>query len=150
MKPSAVSKGKHYTASDVGPPQDWGRFVAEVASLPGVRVPGKAFLAEALNLTGMEISVNVMPPGGAVPFRHKHRRHEETYFVIAGHGQMQVDGEVIELQSGSVVSVMPDGDRTWRNTGSEPLYYIVIQAVAGTLEKTATEDGYLSSRTIAW
>jgi len=150
MKPTTSRTAKHFSATEVGPPESWGRFVAEVGSLPGIRVPGKAFLAEPLNLTGMEISVNVLPPGVAVPFRHKHRRHEETYFIIGGRGQMQVDGEVIDLQPGSVVSVKPDGDRVWRTTGPEPLYYIVIQAVAESLEKTATEDGYLSSRTVTW
>lgn len=150
MKPAAGSTGKHFSVTEVGSPETWGRFVAEVGSLPGVRVPGKAFLAEPLKLTGMEISVNVLPPGASVPFRHKHHRHEETYFIIGGQGQMQVDGEVIELRTGTVVSIKPDGDRVWRADGAEPLYYVVIQAVAESLEKTATEDGYLTSRTVIW
>lgn len=150
MKPATTQSGKNYAVSQVGPTDGWRRFTCEVSAMPGIQVPGKAFLAAPLRMTGMEISVNVMSPGSGMPFRHRHQRHEETYFFLSGRGQMQIDGEVVEVQPGSVVCIQPNGDRAWRNTGSEPMHYIVIQATVDSLENTTTEDGILSSRAVTW
>lgn len=150
MKPATTRSGTHYALTLLGPQEGWAQFATEIGTLPGIRVPGKAFLAESLNMTGMEISVNVMRPGGTVPFLHRHHRHEETYVVLSGRGQMQIDGEIVELQPGSVVCIKPDGERSWRNTGDEPMHYLVIQAVVDTLESTSTEDGFVSSQTVTW
>lgn len=150
MKPVTAHSSPHYALAQLGPQEGWAQFTTEIGTLPGIRIPGKAFLAEPLNMTGMEISVNVMYPGGTVPFLHRHRRHEETYVVLSGRGQMQIDGEIIELQPGSVVCIKPDGDRSWRNNGEEPMHYLVIQAVVDTLEGTSTKDGFVSSQTVTW
>lgn len=150
MKPATTQSGKNYAVSEMGPTDGWRQFTCEVNALPGIQVPGKAFLATPLRMTGMEISVNVMPPGSGMPFQHRHRRHEETYFFLSGRGQIQIDGEVVEVQPGSVVCIQPDGDRAWRNTGTEPMHYIVIQATVDSLENTTTEDGILSSRVVTW
>ncbi|MFA7293031.1 MAG: cupin domain-containing protein, partial [Rhodocyclaceae bacterium] len=114
MKLATAQSGKNYAVSQVGPTNGWRQFTCEVSAMPGIQVPGKAFLAVPLRMTGMEISVNVMPPGSGMPFRHRHQRHEETYFFLSGRGQMQVDGEVVEVQPGSVVCIQPNGDRAWR------------------------------------
>ena len=150
MKPATTQSGKNYAVSQMGPTDGWRQFTCEVSAMPGIQVPGKAFLAAPLRMTGMEISVNVMPPGRGMPFRHRHQRHEETYFFLSGRGQIQIDGEVVEVQPGSVVCIQPNGDRAWRNTGSEPMHYIVIQATVDSLENTTTEDGILSSRAVTW
>ena len=150
MEPTTTQSGQNYAVTQAGPADTWGKFTCVVGAMPGIQVPGKAFLAEPLRMTGMEISVNVMPPGGGVPFRHRHRRHEETYIFLSGRGQMQIDGEIIEVQSGSMVCIQPEGDRTWRNTGKESLCYLVIQAATNSLECKATEDGILSSRNVRW
>lgn len=150
MKPETTQSGKNYAVSQLGPTDNWHQFTCEVSALPGIQVPGKAFLAAALRMTGMEISVNVMPPGSGMPFRHRHQRHEETYFFLSGRGQIQIDGEVVDVQPGSVVCIQPNGDRAWRNTGTEPMHYIVIQATVDSLENTTTEDGILSSRAVTW
>lgn len=150
MKPATTQSGIHYAVTQTGPSETWRQFTCEVGALPGIQVPGKAFLSEPLRMTGMEISVNVMPPGGGVPFRHRHQRHEETYFFLSGHGQMQIDGEIVEVVPGSVVCIQPMGDRSWRNTGAEALCYLVIQATAGSLTCAATEDGVVSSRLVRW
>jgi mannose-6-phosphate isomerase-like protein (cupin superfamily) len=150
VKPTTTQSGKNYAVAQTGATHSWRQFTCVVGALPGLEVPGKAFLAEPLRMTGMEMSVNVMPPGSGMPFRHAHQRHEETYFFLSGQGQMQIDGDVVDVQPGSVVCIQPNGDRAWRNTGKEPLYYLVIQALADSLTQSTTEDGFLISRQVDW
>ncbi|HNH35591.1 MAG TPA: cupin domain-containing protein, partial [Rhodocyclaceae bacterium] len=133
-----------------GAPEAWKGYTAEVASLPGVQVPGKFFLHPVLGLTGMEVSINCLPAGAKVPFYHAHRRHEELYLFLRGRGQFQVDGEVIEIREGTVIRVSTPGERTWRNNSSEDLHYIVIQAPEGGLASPGTEDGVAVQRKVAW
>ena len=141
MNPQVSRSGPNFTAAELGDARAWKAYTAEVAALPGVTVPGKFFLHDVLGLTGMEISVNCLPAGGKVPFFHTHRAHEEVYLVLAGSGQFQIDGELIDVGPGSALRVAPEGARTWRNRGNEPLYYIVIQATAASLTTPGTADG---------
>ena len=113
-------------------------------------LPGKSFLKESLGLTGMELSLNKLPPGAQSPFLHRHNEHEELYLVVGGEGQMQVDGRVIEVREGSAVRVAPDGVRALRNTGAGPLYYVCIQAKAGSLAGTTISDGRRVEGPIVW
>lgn len=150
MNPTAKTQGSHFTVAELGAPEAWKGYTAEVASLPGVQVPGKFFLHPVLGLTGMEVSINCLPAGAKVPFYHAHRRHEELYLFLRGRGQFQVDGEVIEIREGTVIRVSTPGERTWRNNSSEDLHYIVIQAPEGGLASPGTEDGVAVQRKVAW
>jgi len=85
-----------------------------------------------------------------MPFYHRHREHEELYIFLKGRGQFMVDGSVVDVQEGSVIRVAPEGVRTWRNHSQEDLYYIVIQAKAGTLQSGTIEDGVVSPERVSW
>jgi len=98
------------------------------------QVDGKVFLREILGLSGMEVSLNALPPGGACSFLHAHKQNEELYVFLSGEGEFQVDGKVFPVEAGSAVRVAPEGMRAWRPTGSEPLSFLVIQVKAGSLE----------------
>lgn len=98
----------------------------------------------------MEISLNMLPAGAAVPFYHHHREHEEIYFILAGQGEMYVDETRLDLQAGAVVAIRPEGERIWRNTGDTPLQYLVIQARQGTLAAWGSADGTSSFRPVPW
>ena len=64
-----------FTAHDAGEPATWsGNYV----DLPVGRVEGKQFLSEILGMTGCEISINSLPPGGGMPFWHAHTNNEEV------------------------------------------------------------------------
>lgn len=141
MNPQTTRSGASYIVAELGEITDWKAYTAEVAALPGVQVPGKFFLHPVLGLTGMEISINCMPAKGKVPFFHRHKEHEEVYLFLSGHGQFQIDGEIVEIRPGTALCVRPDGARTWRNNSDGDLYYIVIQATAGSLRTPGTEDG---------
>lgn len=129
-----------YTVADLGTPAQW-KDHSTPHPLSPTPVRGKKFLTADLGLTGMEVSVNSLPPGRAVPFLHKHRRHEELYLFIAGEGEFLADGERIPVQAGTAVRVAPDVARSWRSTGNTPLHYIVVQATEGSLAATTTRDG---------
>lgn len=113
-------------------------------------VPGKLFLAEHLGLTSMELSLNRMEPGEEMKFLHRHRKHEELYLFIAGTGEFHVDGVSFPVQSGSAVRVSPPAARTWRNTGHEPLIFIVVQATAGTVSASSIQDGERAPGEMPW
>lgn len=139
----------NYTRFEAGETSRWSslEYAHPKFSRP---VRGKFFLGEPLGLTGMEVSVNSMPPGAAVPFLHTHREHEELYLFIAGTGEFLVDGEQFAVGPGSAVRVAPAGKRCWRNTGSVPLHYLVVQAKHGAAAALTIEDGEPCSEAPVW
>jgi mannose-6-phosphate isomerase-like protein (cupin superfamily) len=139
--------GKNFTAYETGTRKEWPDHVIQ---LPGLALPGKQFLKERVGLTGCEISVNSLNPGTGMPFYHTHQQNEEVYIFIQGRGQMQVDGEVIDVQEGSVVRIAPDGLRTWRNHSNEPLLYVVIQMRENSLNQYGLGDGVVPEKAVSW
>ena len=140
--------GENFSAAHIGAWRDLARHVFNHPLLGSV--PGKVFLKEPLRLTGMEISLGSIPPGRGTPFTHRHRENEEVYIFVQGRGQFLVDDRILEIGEGSVVRVAADGARAWRNTGQEPLHYIVIQARAGTLVNGATDDAIDFDTGFSW
>ena len=111
---------------------------------------GKVFLKEELGLTGMELSLNKVPPGAQSPFLHHHVEHEELYLFVQGEGQFQVDGKVFDVREGSVVRVAPAGVRGLRNTGRQDLYFVCVQAKWGSLEARTIADGRKVQGPLLW
>lgn len=147
-QPENLRHEKTFSSADFSAPATWGEFILQHPALGPV--PGKVFLRDVLGMSGMEVSLGSLPPGGAIPFLHAHKQNEELYLVLSGTGEMQVDGSVIPLQAGSAVRVAPEGVRSWRATGSEPMAYMVIQAQAGSLQQATTDDGVVLDRPVVW
>lgn len=147
MSSHASRKQQNFTVHESGARQAW---PDQVVRLPGVELPGKAFLRDKLGLTGCEISINSLKPGAGMPFYHAHQQNEEIYIFIQGSGQLQVDDEVIEVREGTTVRIAPAGMRTWRNNSNEPLLYIVIQARENSLQQCALDDSVLPQRAVSW
>ena len=101
---------------------------------------GKAFLKDALGLTGCEISINVVPKGFKVPFNHKHKQNEEIYIVLKGEGIITIDGEKLSAKEGFCVNVDPQSLRTIENAGDSELEFICIQTKANSLEQYGLSD----------
>lgn len=150
MNPTQTIQGQNFTATELGSIDAWKSYTAEVASLPGMKVPGKLFLNQILKMTGMEVSVNCLPAGGRVPFYHTHKAHEELYIFVKGRGQFQIDGDIFEVQEGTTLCITPNGERTWRNNSQEDLYYLVIQAPVGMIASAGTEGGVTVQRKVTW
>ena len=110
---------------------------------------GKYFIGENLGLTGCEVSLNRLPAGKGMPFVHAHKKNEELYIVLRGNGTFFVDGEEFPIQEGSLIRIAPEGERAWK-AGSEDLYFICIQAEAGSLSQATLEDGIRLPTTTSW
>ncbi|MDO4497473.1 MAG: cupin domain-containing protein [Bacteroidales bacterium] len=90
-------------------------------------VEGKMFLGEELGLTGAEVSLQRLAAGEDAPFLHSHKTHEETYVILSGNGEFEVDGEKIQVGEGSIVRISPAGVRALRNTGKEEMVMMCLQ-----------------------
>lgn len=116
----------------------------------GQLVEGKVFLKQDTNSTGTEISFQLLPPHTELPYFHIHRKNEETYIILKGEGEYQVDEECFPISEGSVIRVAPEGKRGLRNTSDVPMIYIVIQSKAESLEEYSTGDGERVEWKAAW
>ena len=85
-----------------------------------------------------------------MPIYHQHQQNEEVYIFIQGKGQVQVDGEVIDVQEGSIVRIAPHGERIWRNNSNEPLLYIVIQTRERSLTQYGLADAIVPGKSVTW
>jgi mannose-6-phosphate isomerase-like protein (cupin superfamily) len=96
---------------------------------PDVPVPtqGKLFLRNLLGSAGLEVSLNVVPPGQGVPFLHRNQENDEVYVVVGGRGEFLVDGECIDVAEGSALRLGPAAARAWRNNTDAPLYFLCLQ-----------------------
>ncbi|WP_373232750.1 cupin domain-containing protein [Cohnella sp.] len=135
--------GNHFNVVEAGP-------FSSLLSMSKDPIPGKYFLKDRLELTGMEVSLNQLPEGGAVPFYHTHRENEELYLFIGGRGQFQVDGQIFDVKEGTTVRVAPEGERTLRNNGTGDLFFIVIQVQAGSLRQWVKTDGVVLDKPVTW
>jgi mannose-6-phosphate isomerase-like protein (cupin superfamily) len=142
-------QGRNFTAAYTGRASDLHQYAVEHPRL-NRRVVGKLFLKDHLNLTSMQVSLNKLRPGAAVPFYHAHKNNEELYIFTGGSGQMQIDDQLIDVQEGTVIRIAPAGWRTWRNNSCEDLYYIVLQAKDGSLDNDTFDDGIPSEKPVTW
>ena len=103
-----TSEGINYSAIDLG---DFDNLMNYSFLHPRLKseVKGKVFIGEILKSTGTEISFQILLPNTDIPFLHQHKKHEETYIILKGTGQFQVDGNIFNIKEGSVIRVAPDG-----------------------------------------
>jgi mannose-6-phosphate isomerase-like protein (cupin superfamily) len=142
-------RGANFAAAHTGPFAQLDSYKLEVPALKR-KVDGKLFLRELLGMTGMQISMNKLRAGASVPFYHQHKDNEETYIFVRGRGQMQVDGQVIDVEEGSVVRISTKGLRCLRNNSTEDLNFICIQARENSLAQDTFEDGLPSADPVIW
>lgn len=142
--------GQNFAVADFGLFSDLRQFTFETPEAP-LKLEGKVFLKQILNLSSAEISFNNLPPNTSVPFYHKHRLNEEIYIFIQGNGEFQVDDCVFPVGEGTVVRVDPDGERCMRNTSdTEDLCWIVIQSRAGSYPDHTIQDGFGVQKRVSW
>ena len=87
--PEAGPKGENFTCAHAGALKDLGRFSVPHPLLPR-EIEGKLFLKEALGLTGLEVSLNRLPPRAFVPFAHRFL----AAFEIAASSRSRQDGQL--------------------------------------------------------
>lgn len=64
-----------------------------------------------------------LPPDSATT-PHYHPRTEEIYYILAGSGRMQIDGEVRDVSHGDAIAIPPGKVHQIRNTGPETLLFL--------------------------
>ena len=72
----------------------------------------KQSLAEAL-----------VPPGCATT-PHYHPQTEEIYFILTGHGEMQIEGEVQAVGPGDAIAIPPGMTHQITNRGNQELRFL--------------------------
>lgn len=136
------------TAVDFGKLNEINEYVLELG--PGMKIPGKVFGGSAVGATGGEFSFQSFAPGTETGFIHTHKTHEELYFFLSGKGEFQVDGEVFNVEEGSVVRVAPAGKRSIRNNGTEPLLMLCVQYCGNTFTSEDAVDGIILNEKVEW
>lgn len=143
-----IAEGTHFSALSTGSFSQLNDYVLPVA--PGMEIQGKVFMGQTLQTTGAEISFQSFAPGKETGFLHTHQTHEELYIFVSGKGDFQVDGQVFPVGEGSVVRVAPEGKRSVRNNGTEPLIMICVQYKAQTFTAQDAADGQLLQEPVKW
>lgn len=64
-----------------------------------------------------------LPLGGATQ-RHYHRSSEEIYFILEGHGAMEIDGETRKVGPGDGVLIPPGAWHQICTEGDTPLRFL--------------------------
>lgn len=143
-----IATGAHFSAVSTGSFSELNEYVLPVA--PGMEIQGKVFMGQALQTTGAEISFQSFAPGKETGFLHTHQTHEELYIFVSGKGEFQVDGQVFPVAEGSVVRVAPEGKRSVRNNGTEPLVMICVQYKANAFTAQDATDGQILQEPVKW
>ena len=143
-----IAEATNFKAINIGRINDLNEYVLELG--PEVKIPGKVFGGAALGATGGEFSMQVFQPGTETGFLHTHKMHEELYFFLSGEGQFQVDGQVFPVREGSVVRVSPEGKRSIRNNGTEPLVMLCVQYRGNTFTEEDATDGVILNEQVKW
>lgn len=143
-----IAEGTLFSALSTGSFSQLNDYVLPVA--PGMEIQGKVFMGQTLQTTGAEISFQSFAPGKETGFLHTHQTHEELYIFVSGKGEFQVDGQVFPVGEGSVVRVAPEGKRSVRNNGTEPLIMICVQYKAQTFTAQDAADGQLLQEPVKW
>jgi mannose-6-phosphate isomerase-like protein (cupin superfamily) len=144
-----IVRGTNVTCLHAGPMAGWTEFRLEPPDVP-VPAKGKLLLRSLLGSAGLELSLNVVPPGKGIPFLHRHREKDEIYVVIGGRGQFVVDGECIDVAEGSVLRLGPAAARAWRNNSDAPLYFLCLQYRADSVIEGGTADGQKVEGKLTW
>ncbi|WP_303911779.1 cupin domain-containing protein [Bacteroides mediterraneensis] len=143
-----IAEGTHFSALSTGSFSQLNDYVLPIA--PGMEIQGKVFMGQALQTTGAEISFQSFAPGKETGFLHTHQTHEELYIFVSGKGEFQVDGQVFPIGEGSVVRVAPEGKRSVRNNGTEPLVMICVQYKANAFTAQDATDGQILQEPVKW
>ena len=144
-----VSENKNYKAVNIGCLDHLAEHKL-VHPISKQVIEGKAFLKDVTEATGTEISFNVLPPTAELSYFHIHDQNEETYIILKGEGDFQVDDDCFPISEGSIIRVAPKGIRGMRNTSQNPMLYIVIQSKENSLQQYSTGDGIRVEHTKKW
>lgn len=97
----------------------WGPGDLYTFLVTGEQTGGAYFVMEGL-----------VPPGGGPP-PHTHSREDETFYILDGECEIQIDNETFIASAGDFVNLPKDSVHRFTNTGSRPMSMILTFAPAG-------------------
>lgn len=100
-------------------------------------------LHQQLNLTGAEISINLLPAGSNIPFIHSHKQNEEIYAILEGEGKAVIDNETICLQAGDWIRISPAAKRQFFASQTKAMKYFCIQVKENSLKEFTLSDAII-------
>jgi mannose-6-phosphate isomerase-like protein (cupin superfamily) len=122
----AMRDGRTFSYDQHPPPADGGRPPAEavvggeelLADGPELRV---ALLADVEEIGISEAWIDADGPS---PPAHVHRRHTESYYVLAGELSFTADGRELHAVAGTFAQIPPGVPHTFALTGDEPVRFL--------------------------
>jgi mannose-6-phosphate isomerase-like protein (cupin superfamily) len=75
---------------------------------------GRRVVDHDITMQYIGMTANSFEPGEEAGYWHSHAHIEELYVFLEGHGQMGLDGDVVDVEPGTVVRVGQGVWRTWR------------------------------------
>lgn len=100
-------------------------------------------LHDVLELSGAEISINILDAGTGVPFVHAHNQNEEIYIVLSGSGYAELDGNRVELKQGDFVNISLAVKRQFFASSDEAITFVCIQVKENSLEQYTQNDAII-------
>lgn len=88
-------------------------------------------LGKRLRLKSMGYTLAAFPPGKGYDHPHSHALQEEVYVLLAGRGEMGIDGVIVPMKPGDVVAVDPPARRALRSSSRSPSTWLIVGAVPG-------------------
>ena len=95
------------------------------------RIRGWNALGRSLKLKSMGFTLASFPPGRGYDHPHSHAAQEEVYLLLAGRGELAIDGKVITLRPGDLVAVEPEARRALRSAARSSSTWLMVGAVPG-------------------
>ncbi len=114
----ALRDGRALSYDQEPPPPDGGRPATEAVIGGGER---GALLADVEEIG---ISEAWLDPGSPSPSPHLHRRHVESFYVLAGEPALTAGDRELRAEAGSWVQVPPGVPHTLSCPGSEPVRFL--------------------------
>ena len=71
---------------------------------------------------GIVTGIAQLPPGAQLQLHH--HEPEETYYVVSGHGEIEIDGYTTPVGPGCAIYIPAGARHALRCTGSEPLFFV--------------------------
>ena len=68
----------------------------------------------------------IVIPSGKSSEPHYHKVSQETYFILEGEGQMDVDGEKFTLKPGQACHIEPEEIHQIKNQGEDDLVFLAV------------------------
>jgi mannose-6-phosphate isomerase-like protein (cupin superfamily) len=65
----------------------------------------------------------VLHPGSAIGYHLQ--KEDEIYYILSGHGQMEMNGKTFEVQAGDAILTRPGSSHGLKQTGREDLVIII-------------------------